>query len=135
MIRKPRVRVMPWTPPRTWKQLARGRWPRALWINGTGRYAAWSACDGYITATLTATREQALDLIRQECGADECGPGRHTVVDLAEAPGGAALVERDAERARRRGLPRRARRAARSRTGSLHPSPHKGGQGEPWWPD
>lgn len=105
---KPRVRATP----STWKQLARARWPRALWISGkSGRYAAWSACDGYITVTLTPTREDAQRLVRGECGGDSCSAARHTVVDLAEAPGGAALAQRDAERARRRAAKRAPQRA------------------------
>jgi hypothetical protein len=92
-------------PPRTWRQVALRRWPRALWIRGSARYAAWSVCDGYVSVTLTATREQAQRLVREECGADNCGPGRHTVVDLTESPGGAALAQQDAERPRRRDRP------------------------------
>ena len=116
MIRKPRVRVMP-SDSAAHLETTRARQVAAGAVDLLGAAATRPGrpAAGYVTATLTATREQALGLIRQECGADECGPGRHTVVDLAESPGGAALVERDAERARRRGLPRRARRAARSR--------------------
>ena len=73
--------------------------------SGTGRFAAWSMCDGYLTMVLVSTREWGQRLSRGECGADDCRCSLHAVLDLVKEPGGAALAQRDTERARRHGRP------------------------------
>jgi hypothetical protein len=38
---------------------AKRRWPRASWLEGTGRYASVSRCQGVITAKLFGTLAEA----------------------------------------------------------------------------
>jgi hypothetical protein len=59
-------------------------WPKAAWIDGSGRYACVSRCEPAVTVYLFPTQEQAIEAVD---GINSCGCGRgcvknHAVVDL-----------------------------------------------------
>lgn len=68
-----------------YRKAARKRYKRAIWIQGDGRYATVSTCNGSATVMLHATREKAQ---QAKQGIDSWGCGgscvnAHKIVDLA----------------------------------------------------
>jgi hypothetical protein len=70
---------------RTWRRLARCRWPGAAWVTGEGRFASVSLCPPDVTVMLFREREKAEEakglIDRLACGG-RCWK-RHRLVDLA----------------------------------------------------
>ena len=103
-------------PRKTYRRLARQRWPGS-YIRGAGPFAViepWPDSSSGLAVWLyyseTLAREMAASIGRAyEYEHGDARPVR--VYDLTK------------------------RSRARVRDGSLHPSPHQGGQGEPPWPE
>lgn len=74
---------------RSWKPVAKARWPGVLSISGRGPIALIQSCGGYRlwSISLYDTREEAEARRPHECGYDgpaDCQPGRHFIIDLRE---------------------------------------------------